>query len=76
MQRLLNAAVWDQDAVRERWAGTWRPGGDPAGVLIADETGFLKSGSCSAGVQRQYTGTAGRIGTAGDSVGYGRQLTD
>ncbi len=30
-------------------------------VLIADETGFEKSGSCSAGVQRQYTGTAGKI---------------
>jgi SRSO17 transposase len=35
--------------------------GDPGGVLIADETGFLKSGSRSAGVQRQYTGTAGKI---------------
>ncbi len=35
--------------------------GDPSGVLIADETGFLKSGPCSAGVQRQYTGTAGKI---------------
>jgi SRSO17 transposase len=35
--------------------------GDPAGVLAADETGFLKKGRKSAGVQRQYTGTAGRI---------------
>jgi SRSO17 transposase len=62
MQRLLNAAVWDQDAVRDalgRYVAAWL--GDPAGVLIADETGFLKSGSCSAGVQRQYTGTAGKI---------------
>jgi SRSO17 transposase len=35
--------------------------GDPDGVLILDETGFLKKGSKSAGVQRQYSGTAGRI---------------
>ena len=35
--------------------------GDPRGVLVVDETGFLKKGTKSAGVQRQYTGTAGRI---------------
>jgi SRSO17 transposase len=35
--------------------------GDPAGVLVVDETGFLKKGAKSAGVQRQYSGTAGRI---------------
>ena len=35
--------------------------GDPAGVVVADETGFLKKGTKSAGVQRQYSGTAGRI---------------
>ena len=62
MQRLLNQAVWDQDRVRDRLvryvAGEL---GDPAGVLIADETGFLKTGRRSAGVQRQYTGTAGKI---------------
>ncbi|GAB3076324.1 hypothetical protein GCM10027186_35930 [Micromonospora schwarzwaldensis] len=34
--------------------------GDPAGVLIVDDTGFLKKGTRSAGVQRQYSGTAGR----------------
>jgi SRSO17 transposase len=34
--------------------------GGPAGVLIADDTGFLKKGIRSAGVQRQYSGTAGR----------------
>ena len=34
--------------------------GDPGGVLIADETGFIKKGTRSAGVQRQYSGTAGR----------------
>jgi SRSO17 transposase len=35
--------------------------GDPGGVLIPDDTGFLKKGRISAGVQRQYSGTAGRI---------------
>ena len=35
--------------------------GDPDGVLIGDDTGFEKKGACSAGVQRQYTGTAGKI---------------
>jgi SRSO17 transposase len=62
MQRLLNAAVWDEDEVRDalgRYVAARL--GDAAAVLIADETGFLKSGSQSAGVQRQYTGTAGKI---------------
>jgi SRSO17 transposase len=62
MQRLLNAAVWDADAVRDdlrRYAT--EQVGDPDGVLIVDETGFLKKGVKSAGVQRQYSGTAGRI---------------
>ena len=62
MQRLLNAAVWDEDEVRDRLMGYVAAElGDPGGVLIADETGFLKSGCHSAGVQRQYTGTAGKI---------------
>jgi SRSO17 transposase len=62
MQRLLNQAVWDQDGVRDRLVRYVAAElGDPAGVLIADETGFLKSGKMSAGVQRQYTGTAGKI---------------
>jgi SRSO17 transposase len=62
MQRLLNAAVWDEEEVRDRLIGYVAAElGDPGGVLIADETGFLKSGKLSAGVQRQYTGTAGKI---------------
>jgi SRSO17 transposase len=62
MQRLLNAAVWDEDEVRDRLIGYVAAElGDPGGVLIADETGFCKSGRYSAGVQRQYTGTAGKI---------------
>jgi SRSO17 transposase len=62
VQRLLNAADWDVDAVRDdlRTYVTQHLG-DPAGVLIVDETGFLKKGRKSVGVQRQYSGTAGRI---------------
>lgn len=62
MQRLLNFYAWDADAVRDVARGyVITHVGDPAGVLAADETGFLKKGRKSAGVQRQYTGTAGRI---------------
>ncbi|MFF8442786.1 IS701 family transposase [Streptomyces californicus] len=62
MQRLLRSARWDADAVRDdvRDRVVERLG-DPDGVLIVDETGFLKKGDNSAGVQRQYSGTAGRI---------------
>lgn len=62
MQRLLNQAVWDQGAVRDRLVRYVAAElGDPGGILIADETGFEKSGRFSAGVQRQYTGTAGKV---------------
>jgi SRSO17 transposase len=62
MQRLLRTAVWDADAVRDDVRGYLVEYlGHPDGVLVVDETGFLKKGSCSVGVQRQYTGTAGRI---------------
>jgi SRSO17 transposase len=62
MQRLLTTARWDQDAVRDDVRGYVAAIlGDPGGVLIGDDTGFEKGGSCSAGVQRQYTGTAGKI---------------
>jgi SRSO17 transposase len=61
MQRLLRRADWDVDGVRDDVRG-YVTGqlGDPGGVPIADETGFIKKGSRSAGVQRQYSGTAGR----------------
>jgi SRSO17 transposase len=62
VQRLLNAARWDADAVRDDLrAYVIEHLGDPGGVLIVDETGFLKKGTKSVGVQRQYSGTAGRI---------------
>jgi SRSO17 transposase len=62
VQRLLNAARWDAEAVGDdRRAYVVEHLGDPAGVLVIDETGFLKKGTKSVGVARQYSGTAGRI---------------
>src|SRR5215207_7738847 len=62
MQRLLATAERDADAVRDDLrAYVVEHLGDPAGVLVVDETGFLKKGIESVGVQRQYSGTAGRI---------------
>lgn len=61
VQRLLNAADWDVDAMRDDLREyVVEHLGDPGGVLIVDETGFLKKGNKSVGVQRQYSGTAGR----------------
>ena len=61
MQRLLRRADWDVDGVRDDVRGyVVERLGDPGGVLIADDTGFLKKGTRSAGVQRQYSGTMGR----------------
>ncbi len=61
VQRLLNAAAWDADAVRDDLSAfVVEHLGDAEGVLIMDETGFLKKGTKSVGVQRQYSGTAGR----------------
>jgi SRSO17 transposase len=62
VQHLLGRADWDADAVRDdlvRYAHHHLA--DTNGVLVVDETGFLKKGTKSAGVQRQYSGTAGRI---------------
>jgi SRSO17 transposase len=62
MQRLLNRASWDADGVRDDVRGyVARHLGGAGGVLIVDETGFVKKGTRSAGVQRQYSGTAGRV---------------
>jgi len=62
VQHLLGRAVWDADAVRDEGrAYVAEHLGDPGAVLIVDETGFLKKGTRSVGVQRQYSGTAGRI---------------
>src|SRR5215211_1554838 len=61
VQRLLNAATWDTDGVRDdlRDYVVAHLGDEATGVLIVDETGFLKKGRKSCGVARQYPGTAG-----------------
>jgi SRSO17 transposase len=62
IQRVLDRSVWDADAVRDDVRDfIVEQLGDPAGVLVVDETGFLKQGTHSVGVKRQYSGTAGRI---------------
>ena len=62
MQRLLATADWDADRVRDDLRDyVVEHLGDPGAVLVVDETGFVKKGNRSAGVARQYSGTAGRI---------------
>ncbi len=62
MQYLLNRAVWESDQVRDQLQAYVREMiGDPDGIYVLDETGFLKKGKKSVGVQRQYSGTAGRV---------------
>jgi SRSO17 transposase len=62
VQRLLNTALWDADAVRDDLREyVVEQLGDAQAVLVIDETGFLKKGVKSVGVKRQYSGTAGRI---------------
>jgi SRSO17 transposase len=83
MQRLLNRAAWDAGGVRDDVRGyVVRHLGDAGGVLVVDETGFVKKGTRSAGVQRQYSGTAGRVENCQLGVfcayvtGKGRALID
>lgn len=62
MRHLLGRAVWDTDAVAaELRAFVGEHLGAPDGVLIVDETGDAKKGSATVGVQRQYSGTLGRV---------------
>jgi SRSO17 transposase len=62
LQHLLSRAKWDAEAVRDDLRdyviGAF---GDPGAILVVDETGDVKKGVHSVGVQRQYSGTAGRI---------------
>jgi SRSO17 transposase len=83
VQDFLARMHWDADAVRDDLrAYVVEHLGDPEAVLVLDETGFLKKGDKSAGVQRQYSGTAGRIENCqiGVFLGYasrhGRALID
>src|SRR3972149_4226213 len=62
VQRLRYETAWDADAVQdelERFVAATL--GDPAAVWVVDESGFLKKGTQSVGVQRQYSGTAGKV---------------
>ncbi len=62
VQRLLATYRWDADGVRDDLREyVVEHLGDPGAVLVVDETGFLKQGSKSVGVQRQYSGTAGKV---------------
>src|SRR4051812_3526165 len=83
MQDFLSRMRWDADAVRDDLrAYVVEHLGDPEAVLVLDETGFVKKGEMSAGVQRQYSGTAGRVENCqvGVFLGYasrhGRALID
>src|SRR5918998_5559583 len=82
MQRLLRTADWNADAVCDQLRAYVVERLGPGGVLIVDETGFIKKGVRSAGVARQYTGTTGKIDNCqiGVFLGYatdtGRALID
>ena len=76
-QRVLSHVLWDQDAARDLCRDyALEHLGAPDGVLIVDETGFLKKGGHSAGVARQYSGTAGRIENAQIGVFLAYQPVD
>jgi SRSO17 transposase len=65
MQHLLGRAVWDTDGVCDDLRDyVVEHLGDPAAVLVVDETGDVKKGTATVGTQRQYTGTAGRVENA------------
>jgi SRSO17 transposase len=73
IQRVLDRYAWDADAVRDdllRW--TIAEVGDPAGVLVVDETSFPKQGKDSVGVARQYCGALGKVANCqvGVFLGY------
>jgi SRSO17 transposase len=62
LQHLLGRAVWDADAVRDDVRDlVVEHLADPDAVLVVDETGDVKKGTRTVGVQRQYSGTAGRV---------------
>jgi SRSO17 transposase len=76
-QYLLRRADWDAEAVCEELRRyVIQPLGEPNGVLVLDETGFLKKGDHSAGVARQYSGTAGKVENCqlGVFLGYAGRL--
>ena len=65
LQHLLAGAAWDEHAVRDDVRDYLVEHlADPEAVLVVDETGDLKKGARTVGVQRQYTGTAGKVDNA------------
>ena len=73
MQRVLARYAWDADAARDDLRASVAAAlGDPAGILVVDETGFPKQGIHSVGVARQYCGTLGKIANCqiGVFLGY------
>jgi SRSO17 transposase len=76
-QHLLRRALWDPEAVRDELRHyIVQHLADPNAVLVLDETGFLKKGRHSAGVARQYSGTAGKVDNCqiGVFMGYASPL--
>jgi SRSO17 transposase len=76
-QHLLRRALWDPEAVRDELRRYLiQHLGDPEAVLVIDETGFLNKGRHSAGVARQYSGTAGKVDNCpiGVFLGYASPL--
>ncbi len=62
MQRFISDMVWDDEKILEKYHGMVAEDiGDPQGVLIFDETGFIKKGNDSLGVAKQYCGTIGKV---------------
>jgi SRSO17 transposase len=83
VQHLLGRSRWEPDALRDELvAYVGETLGDPGGVLVVDETGFVKKGRHSVGVARQYSGAAGRIENGqigvflGDASPKGHALVD
>lgn len=83
MQRLLRIAAWDEEGVRDELQEyVMEHLGSSNGVLVVDESGFLKKGKRSVGVKRQYSGAAGGIENCqvgvflGYTSEYGHALID
>ena len=77
MQRLLSSASWDADEVlNDVRSWTLSHLGEDQAILVIDETGDLKKGTATVGVQRQYTGTAGRIENSQVAVGTAARMSD
>jgi SRSO17 transposase len=82
MQSMLARGSWDADAVRDVIVDYIGERLGPGGVLIVDDTGFIRKGLTSAGVARQYTGTSGKVDNcqigvfAAYATNIGRALVD